>query len=114
MNCKEIVITVPGFFTEHERNCLLDACKLAEIKCLKIMNETTAVALEYGILRRTELLKNNKERHVMFIDMGYSKTSICLAALKGKEGKIITEFHHRNLGVRDMDWILFEHYAAIL
>jgi molecular chaperone DnaK (HSP70) len=55
MNCKDLVITVPGFFTEQERNSLLDACKIAEIKCLKIMNETSATALEYGILRRKEL-----------------------------------------------------------
>ena len=50
-----------------------------EIKVLKLMNETTAIALEYGILRRTDLTE--KPRYVMFIDIGYSKTSICLGAL---------------------------------
>jgi len=88
MNCKDLVLTVPGFFTEQERNTLLDACKIAEIKCLKIMNETSATALEYGILRRKEL-DLEKDRLVLFIDMGYSKTSICLGALKRKEGKIL-------------------------
>lgn len=79
---------------------------------MKLMNETTAIALEYGILRRQELTK--KPRYVMFIDFGYSKTSICLGSLQNKAGKIITEFHDRNLGVRDMDWILYEYYCKML
>lgn len=48
-----MVLSVPGFFTDKERAKLLDAANLAEIKILKLMNETTATALEYGILRRT-------------------------------------------------------------
>ena len=87
----------------------MDAAKLADIKVLKLMNETTAIALEYGILRRTEL--TTTPRHVLFIDFGYSKTSICLASLENKSGKIITEFHDRNLGVRDMDWIMYKFYC---
>ncbi len=50
----------------------------------------------------------------MFIDMGYSKTSICFAAIEKKKGKIIMEFHDRNLGVRDMDWIMYEYYCKKL
>ena len=42
------------------------------------MNETAAMALEYGILRRSELTET--ARIVLFIDMGYSKTSILLGA----------------------------------
>ncbi len=90
----------------------MDAAKIADIKVLKLMNETTAIALEYGILRRTEL--TSTARVVMFIDFGYSKTSICLGSLQNKSGKIITEFHDRNLGVRDMDWILYEYYCKML
>ena len=113
MNEKALVLSVPGFFTEVERAAMLDAAKLAEIKVLKLMNETTATALEYGILRRSEL-DEDKPRHVMFIDFGYSKTSICLAALQKKTGKIIAEFHDRNLGVRDMDWIMYQFYCQWL
>jgi len=88
---------------------MLDAAKLAEIKCLKLMNETSATVLEYGILRRQQLTLDDP-RYVMFIDFGYSKTSISFASLKKKEGKILTEFHNRHLGVRDMDWIMYEYY----
>ena len=65
---------------------MLDACKIAEIKCLKLMNETSAIALEYGIFRRGKL--EDEARHVMFIDMGYSKTSICIASITKKLVKI--------------------------
>jgi heat shock protein 4 len=65
---------------------MLDACKIAEIKCLKLMNETSAVALEYGIFRRGTL--GDETRHVMFVDMGYSKTSVCIAEISKKLVKI--------------------------
>lgn len=108
-----MVFSVPGYFTETERGALLDAAKLADIKVLKLLNETSATAIEYGLLRRAEL-DATEPRHVVFIDFGHTNTSICLAALQKKEGKIIAEFHDRNCGVRDMDWILYEFYCNIL
>ena len=50
------------------------------------MNETSAVALEYGIFRRGTL--GDETRHVMFVDMGYSKTSVCIAEISKKLVKI--------------------------
>ncbi len=52
MNEKSMVFSVPGYLTETERGALLDAAKLAEIKCLKLLNETSATVIEYGLLRR--------------------------------------------------------------
>jgi len=69
------------------------------------MNETSATALAYGIFRRT--LLSEEPRHVLFIDIGYSKTSLCLGAITKKLVDIKNEFHERNLGIRDMDWIMY-------
>lgn len=52
MDEKDLVISVPGFFTQQERGRLLDAARIAEVKCARLMNETSATALEYGIFRR--------------------------------------------------------------
>lgn len=76
-----MVFSVPGYFTETERGALLDAAKLAEINVLKLCNETTATATEYGLLRRAEL-DPSTPRYVLFVDFGHTNTSICLAALQ--------------------------------
>jgi heat shock protein 4 len=112
MSEKELVVSVPGFFTQQERGKILDAAKLAEVKCLRLMNETSATALEYGIFRRHTL--SEKPRLVFFVDIGYSKTSMCLAGITKKLVEIKAEFHERNLGIRDMDWIMYEYYCDML
>ena len=38
----DVVLSVPVFFTDVERRALLDACQLAGLNCLRILNDTTA------------------------------------------------------------------------
>jgi len=109
---KELVISVPGFFTQQERAKILDAARIAEVKCLRLMNETSATALAYGIFRRAILTE--KPRLVLFIDIGYSTTSLCLGSITKKLVEIKNEFHERNLGIRDLDWIVYEYYCNLL
>lgn len=45
---KECVLTVPGFFNQVERKALLQAAELAGLKVLQLINDYTAVALNYG------------------------------------------------------------------
>lgn len=45
---KECVLTVPGFFNQVERKSLLHAANLAGLKVLQLINDYTAVALNYG------------------------------------------------------------------
>ncbi len=42
------VITVPAHFNDNQRNATKDACAIAGLDVLKIINEPTAVALAYG------------------------------------------------------------------
>ena len=48
---KDCVLTVPAFYTQHERRALLDAAELAELNVLALINENTAAALHFGIDR---------------------------------------------------------------
>jgi molecular chaperone DnaK (HSP70) len=43
--CKDIVISVPSYFSNVERQSLLDAAEIAGLKCLRLINESTAIAL---------------------------------------------------------------------
>jgi len=46
---KDLVLTVPSFYTQHERKALLDAAALAEFNVLALIDETTAAALHFGM-----------------------------------------------------------------
>lgn len=70
---QECVIIVPGFFGQSERLALLQAAKLANLKVLQLINDYTAVGLNYGIFQRKEI--NETAQYFMFYDMGAYKTS---------------------------------------
>lgn len=117
-NCKKIgighndmVISCPSYYTEQERKALLDAAKIAGINCVRLLNESTANVLSYGIFRKAELDTNPK--YVAFIDLGHANTSSFVASFTSAEAKILNQVHERNLGTRDMDWVVFEHCAKV-
>ncbi|CAM4951516.1 unnamed protein product [Rotaria socialis] len=80
------VVTVPPYFTQTERRAIKRACELANIKLLQLMNDNTAVALNYGIFRRKDF--NASGSTYLFYDMG-SQSTVCTLAtyniVKSKE-----------------------------
>ncbi len=42
LNPKDMVISVPSYWTDQERKSLLDAAKIAEINVLRLFNECAA------------------------------------------------------------------------
>ena len=49
---KDCVISVPVYYTDSERRAMLDAAAIAGLNVLKLMNDTTATALAYGIYKQ--------------------------------------------------------------
>ncbi|KAG5671881.1 hypothetical protein PVAND_002051 [Polypedilum vanderplanki] len=86
---QECVITVPGFFGQAERLALLSAAKLANLKVLQLMNDYSAVALNYGIFQRKNI--NETAHYVMFYDMGASKTTVSIVSYQLVKDKVLRE-----------------------
>jgi heat shock protein 4 len=57
----------------------LDAAKIAELNITRLLNESTAIGLDYGIFRKNEL-NAETARNVLFIDFGHSKLSLFLCS----------------------------------
>ncbi|XP_025163651.1 hypoxia up-regulated protein 1 isoform X1 [Harpegnathos saltator] len=97
----EAVITVPGFFNQAERKALIQAAELTGLKVLQLINDYTAVALNYGVFGRTEI--NDSAHYIMFYDMGASSTTATVVSyqnVKTKDrGFIETNPHVTVLGV---------------
>lgn len=82
----EAVITVPGYFNQVERKAMIRAAELAGIRVLQLINDYTAVALNYGIFHKKNI--NESVHYVMFYDMGASSTSATIVGyqiVKSKE-----------------------------
>ena len=103
----DIVISVPSYYSNAERQSVLDAADIAGLKCIRLINESTATALNYGFFRRPDLDEKNP-RVVAFVDLGHSKLTVTIASfLKGKM-KIIIHNSDRNIGARNFDYLLVD------
>ncbi|NXV55033.1 HYOU1 protein, partial [Molothrus ater] len=69
---KDAVITVPAYFNQAERRAVLHAARMADLKVLQLINDNTAVALNYGVF----LLHcpDFSFQNIMFYDMGAGST----------------------------------------
>merc|ERR1712193_293481 len=73
---KDIVLTVPAYFKQAERRCLILAAKMVGLNVLQLINDNAAVALNYGIFRSASF--NSTVKHIMFYDMGASHTTVTI------------------------------------
>lgn len=81
----DVVISVPSYFTDAERRALLDSARIAGLNVLKLMNETTATALAYGIYKQDLPESDKPSRNVIFVDAGHTGTQVSACSFnKGK------------------------------
>lgn len=105
----EAVISVPGWFTPAQRQAMTEACDIAGLGYLRLMNENVAAALAYGITKHD--LPEETPRNVIFVDMGHSSTSIsAVSYLKGKLAVKAT-LYDNHMGGRDLDELLVAHFV---
>ena len=74
----DTVLSIPGFFTEQQRRAVLDAASIAGLNVLRLIHETTATALAYGIYKTD--LPETKPQHVVFLDAGHASLQARRAA----------------------------------
>uniref|UniRef100_A0A1A7WXT9 Heat shock 70kDa protein 4-like n=1 Tax=Iconisemion striatum TaxID=60296 RepID=A0A1A7WXT9_9TELE len=99
----DCVVSVPSFFTDAERRSVLDATQIAGLNCLRLINDTTAVALAYGIYKQDLPTPEEKPRNVVFVDMGHSSFQISITAFNKGKLKVLATSFDPYLGGRHFD-----------
>ncbi|KAJ4437376.1 hypothetical protein ANN_17519 [Periplaneta americana] len=107
----DCVISVPSFFTNAERRSLLDAAAVAGLNVLRLMNETTATSLAYGIYKQDLPAPEEKPRNVVFVDCGHASLQVSACAFNKGKLKMLASASDPQLGGRDIDLILAEHFS---
>ncbi|KAJ7678243.1 heat shock protein 70 family [Mycena polygramma] len=106
----DVVIAVPGWYTDIQRRALLDAAAIAGLNPLRLINDTTAVALGYGITK-SDLPEPENPRHVVFVDVGHSSLSVAVIAYSKGQLIVKSAAYDRNVGGRDIDFALVKHFS---
>jgi heat shock protein 4 len=86
---------------------MLDAADIAGLKCIRLINESTAVALSYGFFRRPDI-QEKENRVVAFVDLGHSKLTVTIASFEKSKMKILVHNSDRNIGARNFDYLLVD------
>ncbi|XP_053333018.1 heat shock 70 kDa protein 4b isoform X2 [Clarias gariepinus] len=107
----DCVISVPCYYTDAERRSVVDAAQIAGLNCLRLMNETTAVALAYGIYKQDLPAPEEKPRTVVFVDLGHSGYQVSVCAFNKGKLKVLATAFDDQLGGKDFDEVLVNHFC---
>lgn len=107
----DIVISVPAWFTDVQRRAIMDASEIAGLKLLRLINDTTATALGYGIPRTDLPTLEEKPKRVAFVDIGHSDYTCSIVEFKKGELAVKSTAYDRHFGGRDFDKALIQHFA---
>mmetsp|Transcript_35480 Transcript_35480/g.100452 ORF Transcript_35480/g.100452 Transcript_35480/m.100452 type:complete len:803 (+) Transcript_35480:247-2655(+) len=106
----DCVISVPVYYTDAERHAMLDAARIAGLNCLRLMNDTAATALGYGIFKTD--LPEDKPIHAVIVDAGEIALQVCVINLQKGKLKVLSSAWDRHLGGSDLDEAIFEHFCT--
>ncbi|KAL9114467.1 MAG: hypothetical protein Q9227_001548 [Pyrenula ochraceoflavens] len=107
----DVVISVPAWFTDAQRRSMMDAAEIASLKVLRLINDTTAIALGYGITKTDLPEGDQKPRRVAFVDIGYSNYTCSIVEFRKGELHVKSTTYDRHFGGRNFDKALVDHFA---
>jgi len=109
----DLVLSCPAWYTDAQRRSILDAAEIAGVKVLRLINETTATALGWGITKLDLPSAEEKPRRVAFIDVGHSNYTATIAEFKKGELKIVGTAADRHFGGRNFDQAIMDHFRKV-
>ncbi|EDO07987.1 Hsp70 family protein [Babesia bovis T2Bo] len=108
--CKQVVISCPGWYTEMQKEAVKIAATAAGLTCLNVIDECTAMALDYGVYR-VKQLSDDKPTTVALVMIGHSHASAAVCDFYQSRVEILSHVSRRDLGGRNLDRILMNHMA---
>ena len=103
---KDMVITVPAYFNDSQRQATKDAGTIAGVNVLRIINEPTAAAIAFGLNEKSE-----KERKVLIFDLGGGTQDVSLLDIDNGCFEVLATAGDTHLGGEDFDNRLVEYFA---
>ena len=102
---QKVVITVPAYFDDSQRQATRDAGKLAGLDVLRIINEPTAASLAYGLGLDTE-----ESKIVAVYDLGGGTFDISILNIQQGIFEVLSTNGDTHLGGDDFDHAIVNHW----
>ncbi len=100
---RQVVITVPAYFNDSQRQATKDAGKLAGLEVIRLLNEPTAAALAYGL--------NTKEEGLIAVyDFGGGTFDVSILRLHTGIFEVLSTNGNTRLGGDDIDQCIAERF----
>ncbi len=101
---KGVVITVPAYFDDAQRQATKDAARLANLNVFRLLNEPTAAAVAYGLDQKEDL----DERIIAVYDLGGGTFDISILKLNKGVFEVMATGGDSALGGDDFDHVIAE------
>ncbi|HUR28065.1 MAG TPA: Fe-S protein assembly chaperone HscA [Planctomycetota bacterium] len=101
LETNRVVITVPAYFDDAQRQATRDAARLAGLEVLRIVNEPTAASLAYGLDRK-------KQGNVAVFDLGGGTFDVSLLSIEEGVFRVLATHGDTHLGGDDFDRLLVQ------
>ena len=100
----QCVVAVPAYFNDAQRQATRDACQLAGLEVLRIMNEPTLAALAFGVKKRST-------GYVAVFDLGGGTFDISILQCSGGTFRVMATAGNNHLGGNDFDAVIYQYLA---
>ena len=101
---KDVVITVPAYFNNAQRQATIDAGKIAGLNVMKTINEPTAAAIAYGLNDHFE-----GKRNICVFDLGGGTFDVTILEINNKKFTVKATGGDTHLGGEDFDNLLMKY-----
>ncbi|MEZ5537137.1 MAG: Fe-S protein assembly chaperone HscA [Thiolinea sp.] len=102
-----VVITVPAYFDDAQRQATRDAATLAGLNVYRLLNEPTAAAIAYGLDKQAEQ-EHQDERIIAVYDLGGGTFDISILRLNKGVFEVLATGGDSALGGDDFDLVIAE------
>ena len=102
----DAVVTVPAYFNDSQRNSTKDACHIAGLNPLRIINEPTSAAIAYGLDK-----KKDGEQNILIFDMGGGTFDCSVLTIEDGIFEVKSTAGDTHLGGEDFDNLMVQHFA---
>lgn len=103
----KVVITVPAYFNDSQRQATKDAAQIAGLQCVRMINEPTAAALAYGLDKKCQ-----QEEKVLIFDLGGGTLDVSLLAIENGTFEVLATSGDSHLGGEDFDNRILTHICG--
>ncbi|PSS24591.1 Luminal-binding protein like [Actinidia chinensis var. chinensis] len=105
---KDVVVTVPAYFNDAQRQATKDAGFIAGLNVVRIINEPTAAAIAYG------LDKKGGEKNILVYDLGGGTFDVSILTIDNGVFEVLSTSGDTHLGGEDFDHRVMDYFVKLI